>query len=89
MNTCDCKSPRRSQASKGRPIAGRSGIACSAGLEGRQAQRGGDGLVAGPLEGKRSAQAPAMEAEGARRYGRLDAQHDSAARHRRGMHGNP
>ena len=30
------------------------------------------------LEGKRSAQASVMEAEGARRHRRLDAQHDSA-----------
>ena len=36
------------------------------------------------LEGKRSAQASAMEAEGERRHRWLDAQHDSATRHRRG-----
>ncbi len=36
------------------------------------------------LEGKRSAQASTMKAEGARRHWRLDAQHDSVARHRRG-----
>lgn len=43
-------------------ITGRSGIACSADSQGRQATRGGDGFKAGPLEGKRSAQASAMEA---------------------------
>jgi hypothetical protein len=46
----------------GHSVAGRSGTACSADSEGRQAQRGGDGLVAGPLESKRSAQASGMEA---------------------------
>ena len=44
-------------------IEGRSGIACSADLQGRQATRGGDGLIAGLREGKRSAQASGMEAQ--------------------------
>jgi hypothetical protein len=70
-------------------IEGRSNTACSADFQGRQASRGGDGLIAGPLESKRSAQASGMEAHRARRHRRLDAQHDSAARHRRGTHGNP
>lgn len=52
----------RQVGTHGYPITGRSGTACSADLEGRQAQRGGDGLTAGPLEGKRSAQASGMEA---------------------------
>lgn len=42
---------------------GRSGTVCSADLEGRQASRGGDGLAAGPLKCKRSAQASGMEAQ--------------------------
>ena len=67
-------------------LACRSGAACSANWEGRQAWRGGDGRRADPLEGKQSAQASAMEAERARRHRRLDAQHDSATRHCRGTH---
>ena len=52
------------------------------------ARRGG--LTAGPLEGKRNAQASGMEARrGETRHGWLDAPHDSATRHRRGTHGNP
>jgi hypothetical protein len=35
---------------------GRSGAACSAVLQGRQTQSGGEGLQDDPLEGKRSAQ---------------------------------
>lgn len=66
-------------------LACRSGKACSAAFEGRQAQRGGDGLQPIPWSGQAKRAAPpgakasAMEAEGARRLRRLDAQHDSAA----------
>jgi hypothetical protein len=41
-------------------FASRSGAACSVHGVGRQAQRGGDGRSADPLEGKRSAQMSAM-----------------------------
>ena len=43
---------------------GRVGVAGAAGLQGRQAQRGGDGPLADPLEGKRSAQARSGERAG-------------------------
>jgi hypothetical protein len=65
-------------------LAFRLGTACSAAFEGRQAQRGGDGLQPTPWSGQAKRAAPpgakasAMEAEGARRPRRLDAQHDSA-----------
>jgi len=67
-------------------------MACSAALQGRQTQCGGDGLESRSLEGKRSAQASAdrregtMEARKGRDAQRLDAKHDSVARHRREMH---
>jgi hypothetical protein len=89
MNSDDWASPQGNPTAIRHQIEGRSGTACSADFEGRQAPRGGDGLVAGPLEGKRNAQASAMEAHRARHHRWLDAQHDSATRHRRGTHEHP
>ena len=72
-------------------LACRSGAVCSANCEGCQAQCGGDGHGRRPIPGGQaertapsSAEASAMEAERVRRHRRLDAQHDSATRHRRG-----
>ncbi len=62
MNSHGCASPQGKSGIRGQPVAGRSGITCSADLQGRQTPRGGDGLKAGPLERKHSAQASGMDA---------------------------
>ncbi|MHB1201015.1 MAG: hypothetical protein ACYCZ6_15965 [Polaromonas sp.] len=85
MDTGDLALPQSSPDSNVE-ITSRSGRACSADWQRRQAPRGGDGLDAGHLEGKQSAQASGMEAHRARHHVWLDAQHDSPTRHRRGTH---